>query len=787
MLIYPFLLRLNGKSYDLEWIKEGHRKYPLISRAPAYSALHFLADHASKMAAFENTELLHPTDTKREIIHDNEVMKHIITEDPTKPPTISTSTMFSMNRKDLKRSLDLVTLHPHAKKKHYHHLKPAPPNVKIQHLYQTLNASSSSSSASSKRPRKTFAKKPKTKASKQSRGCMQLSFPTSSAAAAAAILSQSTSSSSPSDERHFDGAELQKHLTSQMMPPPSHYQKKYMTQQHQLPTNKKEMNLLKTNHQQSLEPQAHYIPNNRLKNELMCEPSNVRGGSLKSTKSQKNANASHSYRNNYNSKLYSNGASCSSSSLSRSQSLDYIPDPQIIFNTSSKADNSTPSQLHEQHHHNSFIHENNEHDLSPSMASPLQLLSTAASCTPKLKVSSASNNSNQQQQQQQQQHLSQLPSATFKNVQNRSIKIIPTNNANKSVVIKPQENSNLLKQQQQQQQQHATIFTSTNATTSPKFKIQKIQLVMNKSQDNQTKTTNTATIVSGKSGQIVLSSKGIANAYQTKGMPYTILSSAPASSSSSINKQSILASAGPKVIVQTINDSISNERVSDNNNQRVTENTQISDFLSANTSISSQSASNFPKVIIQKSSTSTINTINSANVPKQIKFKLGPGSIVNSKIIKSLPGNLKIQRNVNTKGFTVLTNPSQIVQIQSAALTKPTITIGSPSIATPNMASAVVVEPQKPTILISNESTKTDWEQELDDVNRTKENISGSNNSSSCGAPTAKKLRIGDETNATTTLCTIDNVRENVTEGFETNPIELQGNYLFIFCFHINL
>lgn len=107
------------------------------------------------------------------------------------------------------------------------------------------------------------------------------------------------------------------------------------------------------------------------------------------------------------------------------------------------------------------------------MTSPLQLLSTAASCTPKLKV-----NTSQSFQQlpltlpttttmiNQQQHLQTKP-----NVQNRAIKIIPAN----TKLIKPQQqqtSSDLINKTFMQQQQSTII-----AATPSKFKIQKIQLV----------------------------------------------------------------------------------------------------------------------------------------------------------------------------------------------------------------------------------------------------------------------------------------------------------------------
>lgn len=344
-----------------------------------------LADHASKFAVQENLQLPDPAETKREWNLDVEITgKPIALDDPTKPPTTSPA-IFGISRKDLKRSIDLVTLHTHTKRKHYHHLKPPPiPNMKIQHLYQALNT---------KRPRKTFTKKSKTKTSKQSPSRMQYSYPSV-------------------DDKSFDG-ELQRHLTSQLMPPPpSSAGVKYAQS---LPTaaSKKDMNLHKMNH---MEPQPHYIPNNRLKNELLPEaghappPSSPRSGRSKSMKS------------NYNSK-YANGAGSRASS-----SMDHIPDPQIIFNTTSTKMETTSAV-------DTLPLQNSEMEL-PAMTSPLQLLSTAASCTPKLKVTSPVNNSsiaNNQQMTQQpstssSSQLPSIPSAAqnpLKVIQNRAIKIIP--------------------------------------------------------------------------------------------------------------------------------------------------------------------------------------------------------------------------------------------------------------------------------------------------------------------------------------------------------------------------
>lgn len=649
-VMYPLNCRTTGKTYELEWIREGHRNYPLIGRAPPYSALHILADHASKAAAIENSELSNPSDTKRSRKWEEEIGgKPIVIEDPTLPPP--SPAIFGINRKDLKKSFDLTALHQSARKKHYQHLKPPPPpNVKIQHLYQTLNA---------KRPRKSLTKKAsKTRVTKQSPGRMHLPY--------------------PPDEKHFDGAELQRHLTSQLMPPPmSPMKSSYIPPSG---VGKKDTNLIKMNHQ-PMEPQAHYIPNNptRLKSELIGDTIKGRSGRTKSVNIQA--------RSNYQQK-YANGAG--------GRNMDHIPDPQIIFNTTSstKMDQSMDVIVLEQH-------SNHDIDLSQqAMASPLQLLSTAASCTPKLKVTP-----NLHHHQHQPSTSSQALSSpsTNKAVQNRSIKIIPANT--KPVIIKP---ADTLKTPQQ-------VITAQ----SPKFKIQKIQLVMNKNQDGTSTTANlspSATIVSGKAGQLLLSGKGITNSYQVSGKsPYTIVSAQKTS--------------GPKVIVQTIDRNFSAES-SIPENQRITENTPI-DFMPSST------APSYPKVIIQKTQTAPT---------KQIKLKLG-ASLVNPKIIKGpIPANLKIQRNINTKGFTVL-NSSQIVQLQAQVQQSQSVQTALP--------------------VITPEGTKVDWEQELDDANRK----GGKSLSKSNGAdgPAAKKLRL-DETE-----CDVESVVQEtvVLENLEVaNPAE---------------
>lgn len=77
------LCRMTGKNYELEWIKEGHRNYPLIARSPPFTALQILADYASRRASLENIILPHPYDTRRIKTLDDEIDSNpIITKDP---------------------------------------------------------------------------------------------------------------------------------------------------------------------------------------------------------------------------------------------------------------------------------------------------------------------------------------------------------------------------------------------------------------------------------------------------------------------------------------------------------------------------------------------------------------------------------------------------------------------------------------------------------------------------------------------------------------------------------
>lgn len=285
---------------------------------------------------------------------------------------------------------------------------------------------------------------------------------------------------------------------------------------------------------------------------------------------------------------------------------------------------------------------------------------------------------------------------------------------------------------------------------------------MNKNQDGGAANISpSATIVSGKAGQLVLSGKSITNTYQvgTKS-PYTILSSGTTK-----------VGNGPKVIVQTIDRNFAQQKEAqtDNNNttastsltptgeripenQRITESTPI-DFLPTST----VPTTSFPKVILQKSVTT----------PKQIKLKLGPGSIMNSKIIKGLPSNLKFQRNISTKGFTVV-NSSQIVQIQSA----PQNIIQNAPILAPTTVVKPVVTAES-TKIVTKEST--DWEQELDDVNRTKENMERLTDSNGSSSNVAKKPRLDDSTES------IQEIVQNNTENIiiESSDIEASSNIIY--------
>lgn len=77
------LCRMTGKNFELEWIKEGHRNYPLIARSPPFTALQILADYASRRASLENIILPHPFDTRRTKTLDDETDSNpIITKDP---------------------------------------------------------------------------------------------------------------------------------------------------------------------------------------------------------------------------------------------------------------------------------------------------------------------------------------------------------------------------------------------------------------------------------------------------------------------------------------------------------------------------------------------------------------------------------------------------------------------------------------------------------------------------------------------------------------------------------
>lgn len=497
-----------------------------------------------------------------------------------------------------------------------------------------------------------------------------------------------------------------------------------------------------------MEPQAHYIPNNpsRLKSELLAGMSASMSPSKKQRVS-KNAMQARNYQ-----PKYANGAGA--------RTMDHIPDPQIIFNTSSSSSSSSAASVkveNEIHHHPMEHHNQHELDMS-SQASPLQLLSTAASCTPKLKVNSSPQIlQTHLQQHTTPQHVSQSqsqPIAIKANVQNRQIKIIPTNA--KPVIIKPSDIVSKAAPTQQQLPQ----------PTQSKFKIQKIQLMMNKQEGSNSNATanisSTATIVSGKPGQFVLSSKNITNSYQVAKSPYSIVTTSKAS-----------VTSVPKVVTIQSAAKDTNEPV------QVANDNQIEFPTSSNT--------NFPKVIIQKSPATSTTTTAIPTQAKQIKLKLGTG--MNTKILHAPLTSFKIQRNVNTKGFTVI-NPSHIVQIQQPQsiqqqiVQQSTATSASQIIVAVSQAHNRSTLSPKPAVnqttaaQPTNESTKVDWEQELDDVNRTKGGKSQSKSNGSGIAP--KKLK--KETTESEKIVEPENVIVETVDALDEDDesIVVYGEFAFV-------
>lgn len=281
-----------------------------------------------------------------------------------------------------------------------------PPNIKIQHLYHTLHA---------KRPRKSHASK---KHSHKSRASKSAPMSPTKAGYMNPRMIHSYASQNPTDDKMFEGAELQKHLTSQLMPPPpapstSVYKSSQTGFSPILPTSKKDVasNLIKMNTQQHfVEPQPH--PSNsksRATQKLLKHQQQQMA--LANSNSRKKRVASH---------------------------FDHIPDPKIIFSTtSSKAAHNgalqnKPSPINclaaaAASAQLSEMEANRDHEI---LDSSLQLLSTAASVTPKIKISPQN-----VQNMQHVQNIQTMPPMQLKpSAKSGNIKILPQNNANNPVI-----------------------------------------------------------------------------------------------------------------------------------------------------------------------------------------------------------------------------------------------------------------------------------------------------------------------------------------------------------------
>lgn len=81
----------------------------------------------------------------------------------------------------------------------------------------------------------------------------------------------------------------------------------------------------------------------------------------------------------------------------------------------------------------------------------------------------------------------------------------------------------------------------------------------------------------------------------------------------------------------------------------------------------------------------------------------------------------------------------------------------------------------------SNESTKTDWEQELDDVNRSKAAECGNKETSNGNAPTAKKARIDESLEEIVQSNDDKMIVESTEEQTETSSNVIYGMYNLIY------
>lgn len=622
----------------------------------------------------------------------------------------------------MKRSFfDPATPHSARKKQQsgqlYQHLKNniASPNMKIKQLYNTFQA---------KRSRKTLAKKPTNKV--RTKGG-------SSNSNSKGLLSPHMihSYASPIDEKLFEGPELQRHLTSQLMPPPQtpssssstpttssilpasssvavFYNRGSQPQTQSsfapiLPTSKKDVasNLIKMNYQNFTpnEPQAHYIPSNS---------SNRKSKSAQLIQQQNQQQLGNILQNTL--KSPSNAKSGYQQKFAQSNGAENIPDPKIIFtNSSSKPAtiNNTqqikiepkilpPLEQSPQIPLQQSVTNENNHDIP---ATPLQLLSTAANLAPKLKVTP-------------------IP-VQFKTVPNR-IKIIPSG-AGLSKVLQFNNNQIQFKGQ-------PTVLSQAQAG---KFKVQKIQLVMNHKGINEmqqpgtsnntslpitttiaTTTTTASTKITGKAGQVMLSGKSFVSNHVLK--PIGIVSG-----------KSVVT--GPKLIVQSSADrkfmAMPNIEIIEPPKKYNIVDNQLVSVVNVHSKTVMQDITGASPVKVS-------TTMNMAHLAKmipanKIKLKLGPhfGNST-AKVLATSATVPKDTANLTQQRVKVKILPNS--QLNNSQQQQPS-----------------VITTTAPTPINVRDEVTEDWEQKLDDVMRKMGSKTTSKNSDS--ETVAKKIRLSKD------------------------------------------
>ena len=576
--------------------------------------------------------------------------------------------------------------------------------MKIKQLYNTFQA---------KRSRKTLAKKPTNKIRTKAGS-------SNSNSNSKGLLSPHMihSYASPVEEKVFEGPELQRHLTSQLMPPPQtsasfntsvspasssvavFYNRGPQPQSSFapiLPTSKKDVasNLIKMNYQNFTpnEPQAHYIPTNttnrKTKSAQIIQQQQQQLGNILQNTLKSLPNAKSGYQQKF---AQSNGA-------------ENIPDPKIIFtnsssktatinNTQIKIEQKILPQMEQQTTipplQQCVTNENN-HDIP---ASPLQLLSTAANLAPKLKV---------------------IPIPVhFKTVPSR-IKIIPSG-AGLSKVI--QFNNNQIQFRGQ-----PTVLSQAQAG---KFKVQKIQLVMNHKSINEMPgtsnntslpiTTTTATTITGKAGQVMLSGKSfVANhALKVNAQPIGIVSG-----------KSVVT--GPKLIVQSVDRKFmampNVELVEQPKKYNILDNQLVSVVNVHNKTVKQDITGASP---VKVSATMNVANLGKLIPANKIKLKLGPNFGSTAKVLATsaaaIPKDSALTQRVKVK---ILPN-SQLNNNQQQ----------QPSVITTTAPTPVNVRDIEVT---------EDWEQKLDDVMR---KMGGKTTSKGSDSETlTKKIRLSKEDN----------------------------------------